>query len=193
MTDKEEYVEAPAPESYAAKFAAAEVSNHSGSATHIPESSIEENLEHEMEHETKEQAVLDIEMAKGKVSKTEPESRRWVVLATATLGALFVSLQGSALIVALPDLMQNLNVRVSALSTPSPPGSHPDTFPYLVSPTLTSHMLYWDCTRGSTTERALQMALRKKKSGCANHGVKHNGAPLFDHFRSILPPSSGCC
>lgn len=118
MADKQEYVESPSPESNAAKFAAAELSNHSGSATHVPESSIEENLEHEMEHETKEQAALDIEMAKGKISKKEPESRRWIVLATATLGALFVSLQGSALIVALPDLMQNLNVTFSAPSTP---------------------------------------------------------------------------
>ncbi|GJJ68754.1 hypothetical protein EMPS_01100 [Entomortierella parvispora] len=110
MADKQEYVEGTVPESNASKFAAAELSNHSGSATHIPESSIEENLEHELEHETKEQAALDIEMAKGKISKTEPEYRRWIVLATATLGALFVSLQGSALIVALPDLMQNLNI-----------------------------------------------------------------------------------
>ncbi|KAF9349069.1 hypothetical protein BGX26_012584 [Mortierella sp. AD094] len=69
---------------------------------------IAEGLKHEMEHETKEQAALDIEMAKAR--KTEPPSRRWIVLATATLGALFVSLQGSALIVALPDLMSHLNI-----------------------------------------------------------------------------------
>jgi hypothetical protein len=86
----------------------AAVSVHSGSATNISDP-IAENLRYEMEHETKEQAALDIEMAKAR--KMEPPSRRWIVLATATLGALFVSLQGSALIVALPDLMQNLNVR----------------------------------------------------------------------------------
>ncbi|KAF9995843.1 hypothetical protein BGZ80_011056 [Entomortierella chlamydospora] len=69
---------------------------------------IAESLKHEMEHETKEQAALDIEMAKAR--KIEPPSRRWIVLATATLGALFVSLQGSALIVALPDLMTHLSI-----------------------------------------------------------------------------------
>lgn len=40
----------------------------------------------------------------------EPPMRRWIVLGVATLGGLLVSLQGSALIVALPDLMQNLNI-----------------------------------------------------------------------------------
>ncbi|KAG0358868.1 major facilitator superfamily domain-containing protein [Gamsiella multidivaricata] len=98
MTDKHEYVE---------EVAIPSASSHSGSATNFSDP-IVENLRHEMEHETKEQAALDIEMAKAR--KTEPPSRRWIVLATATLGALFVSLQGSALIVALPDLMQNLNI-----------------------------------------------------------------------------------
>ncbi|KAF8985842.1 hypothetical protein BGZ46_001393 [Entomortierella lignicola] len=74
------------------------------------EPSIERELEHEMEHQNKEQAALDLEMAKAQKPKSEPASRRWIVLATATLGALFVSLQGSALIVALPDLMQNLDI-----------------------------------------------------------------------------------
>ncbi|KAF9945858.1 hypothetical protein BGZ65_010282, partial [Modicella reniformis] len=73
-------------------------STHSGSATNVSDT-IAENLRHEMEHETKEQAELDIEMAKAR--KMKPPSRRWIVLATATLGALFVSLQGFA----LPDLM----------------------------------------------------------------------------------------
>ena len=96
MTDKQEYLEG-----------AATGSNHSSSVS----GTIAENLRHEMEHETKEQAALDIEMAKARKTSQEPASRRWIVLATATLGALFVSLQGSALVVALPDLMQNLNVR----------------------------------------------------------------------------------
>ncbi|KAF9954615.1 hypothetical protein BGZ70_010507, partial [Mortierella alpina] len=95
MADKQEYLEGTAS-----------VSNHSSS---VP-STIAENLRHEMEHETKEQAALDIEMAKARKTNQEPASRRWIVLATATLGALFVSLQGSALVVALPDLMQNLNI-----------------------------------------------------------------------------------
>ncbi|KAF9366675.1 hypothetical protein BGX34_010350 [Mortierella sp. NVP85] len=89
------------------EVSSAALSVHSGSATNISDP-IAENLRYGMEHETKEQAALDIEMAKAK--KMEPPSRRWIVLATATLGALFVSLQGSALIVALPDLMQNLNI-----------------------------------------------------------------------------------
>ncbi|KAK3828499.1 MAG: major facilitator superfamily domain-containing protein [Benniella sp.] len=89
------------------EVSSAAVSVHSGSATNISDP-IAENLRYGMEHETKEQAALDIEMAKAR--KIEPPSRRWIVLATATLGALFVSLQGSALIVALPDLMQNLNI-----------------------------------------------------------------------------------
>ncbi|KAI8361212.1 major facilitator superfamily domain-containing protein [Mortierella sp. GBAus27b] len=82
-------------------------STHSDSVTNVSDP-IAENLRRSMEHESKEQAALDIEMAKAK--KLEPPSRRWIVLATATLGALFVSLQGSALIVALPDLMQNLDI-----------------------------------------------------------------------------------
>lgn len=97
MTSKQEHIVLPAG-----------ASNHSGSGTDVSDP-IAENLHYGMEHETKEQAELDIEMAKAR--KIEPPSRRWIVLATATLGALFVSLQGSALIVALPDLMQNLNVR----------------------------------------------------------------------------------
>ncbi|KAG0320122.1 hypothetical protein BGZ99_004681 [Dissophora globulifera] len=60
------------------------------------------------DHQTSEQAQLDI--VENKAQKLEPPSRRWIVLATATLGALFVSLQGSALIVALPDLMKNLDI-----------------------------------------------------------------------------------
>ncbi|KAG0045312.1 hypothetical protein BGZ83_009447 [Gryganskiella cystojenkinii] len=107
--DKQEHVE-DSELSNAARFAAAEHSSNSGSGTHIPDESIEENLEYEMGHETKEQAELDVEMAKARISKREPPSRRWIVLATATLGALFVSLQGSALIVALPDLMKNLDI-----------------------------------------------------------------------------------
>ncbi|KAF8923884.1 major facilitator superfamily domain-containing protein [Dissophora ornata] len=98
MSEKHEYTQEVAP---------AETSSLSGSATNVSDT-IAENLRHEMEHETKEQAALDIEMAKAR--KTEPPSRRWIVLATATLGALFVSLQGSALIVALPDLMKNLDI-----------------------------------------------------------------------------------
>ncbi|KAI1311623.1 hypothetical protein EDD11_003331 [Mortierella claussenii] len=92
---------------YAEEATVPGTSAHSGSITNISDT-IAENLRHEMEHETSEQAALDIEMAKAR--KTEPPSRRWIVLATATLGALFVSLQGSALIVALPDLMKNLNI-----------------------------------------------------------------------------------
>ncbi|KAG0360598.1 major facilitator superfamily domain-containing protein [Gamsiella multidivaricata] len=72
--------------------------------------SMEQNLEYELEHQNKEQMALDLEMSKAHRPKTEPPSRRWIVLATATLGALFVSLQGSALIVALPDLMRSLNI-----------------------------------------------------------------------------------
>src|SRR3954467_5453870 len=44
------------------------------------------------------------------ISHHEPPSRRWIVLAVATLGGLLVALQSSALIVALPDLMNNLNI-----------------------------------------------------------------------------------
>ncbi|KAF9949633.1 hypothetical protein BGZ72_008610 [Mortierella alpina] len=95
MADKQEYVEGTAG-----------VSNHSSQVSNM----IAKNLDHEMEHETKEQAALDIEMAKATKTNQEPVSRRWIVLATATLGALFVSLQGSALVVALPELMQNLNI-----------------------------------------------------------------------------------
>ncbi|KAF9429751.1 hypothetical protein BGZ76_001123 [Entomortierella beljakovae] len=97
MADKSEYIEETVPGA----------SNLSTSATNVSDT-VAESLKHELEHETKEQAALDIEMAKAR--KTEPPSRRWIVLATATLGALFVSLQGSALIVALPELMGNLNV-----------------------------------------------------------------------------------
>ncbi|KAG0025182.1 hypothetical protein BGZ82_010164 [Podila clonocystis] len=96
MTDKQEYVE---------ETAAASI--NSSSATNVAVSVLEAP-QLDLSHESKEQAALDIEMAKA--SKTEPPSRRWIVLATATLGALFVSLQGSALIVALPDLMQHLDI-----------------------------------------------------------------------------------
>lgn len=99
MADKQEYIEGKAE------------SHNSGSVTNVSDT-IAENLRHEMEHETTEQAELDIEMSKGLKTNQEPPSRRWIVLATATLGALFVSLQGSALIVALPDLMKNLNVNI---------------------------------------------------------------------------------
>ncbi|KAF9912745.1 hypothetical protein BX616_010263 [Lobosporangium transversale] len=97
MADKQEYV------------AEAEV----GIAESNVSDTIAENLRYEAEHETKEQAALDIEMAKAR--KMEPPSRRWIVLATATLGALFVSLQGSALIVALPDLMKHLNINFTTI------------------------------------------------------------------------------
>lgn len=92
-------------------------SDYSGSAAHLggpvggdelPSSKLERTTS--MEHQNKAQASLDVEMAKARISKTEPPSRRWIVLTTATLGALFVSLQGSALIVALPDLMRELDV-----------------------------------------------------------------------------------
>ncbi|KAF9131480.1 hypothetical protein BGX30_013089 [Mortierella sp. GBA39] len=96
MTDKQEYVEET-------------VATLAGSISDIS-GTIAENLHQSLDHETKEQAALDIEMAKARKSTQEPPSRRWIVLATATLGALFVSLQGSALIVALPDLMKNLNI-----------------------------------------------------------------------------------
>lgn len=96
MTDKQEYVEET-------------VATPAGSTSDIS-GTIAENLHQSLDHETKEQAALDIEMAKARKSTQEPPSRRWIVLATATLGALFVSLQGSALIVALPDLMKHLNV-----------------------------------------------------------------------------------
>jgi len=99
MADKQDYIEGTAE------------SNNSGSVTNVSDT-IAENLRHEMEHETREQAELDIEMSKAQKTNQEPPSRRWIVLATATLGALFVSLQGSALIVALPDLMKNLNVNI---------------------------------------------------------------------------------
>jgi hypothetical protein len=68
-----------------------------------------------MEHQNEAQVSLDVEMAKARISKTEPPSRRWIVLATATLGALFVSLQGSALIVALPELMRDLDVSLKKM------------------------------------------------------------------------------
>lgn len=96
MSDKREYVEE-----------AAATSINSSSATNVAVSVLE-TPQLDLSHESKEQAALDVEMAKAR--KTEPPSRRWIVLATATLGALFVSLQGSALIVALPDLMQNLDI-----------------------------------------------------------------------------------
>ncbi|KAG0326435.1 hypothetical protein BG000_001410 [Podila horticola] len=96
MSDKQEYVEETAATSI-----------NSSSATNVAVSVLEAP-QLDLSHESKEQAALDIEMAKAR--KTEPPSRRWIVLATATLGALFVSLQGSALIVALPDLMQHLNI-----------------------------------------------------------------------------------
>ncbi|KAF8973407.1 hypothetical protein BGZ46_009923 [Entomortierella lignicola] len=84
-----------------------------GTSTLSVSDTITEGLKHELEHESKEQAALDIEMAKAR--KIEPPSRRWIVLATATLGALFVSLQGSALIVALPDLMKNLDINFATI------------------------------------------------------------------------------
>ncbi|KAF9541301.1 hypothetical protein EC957_003257 [Mortierella hygrophila] len=96
MADKQEYVEET-------------VATLAGSTSDIS-GTIAENLHQSLDHETKEQAALDIEMAKARKSTQEPPSRRWIVLATATLGALFVSLQGSALIVALPDLMKNLDI-----------------------------------------------------------------------------------
>ncbi|KAG0063157.1 hypothetical protein BGZ90_002798 [Linnemannia elongata] len=96
MSDKQEYVE--------------ETVVTSADSTSDISGTIAENLHQSLDHETKEQAALDIEMAKARKSTQEPPSRRWIVLATATLGALFVSLQGSALIVALPDLMKNLNI-----------------------------------------------------------------------------------
>ncbi|KAG0341508.1 hypothetical protein BG005_002933, partial [Podila minutissima] len=96
MSDKQEYVEETAATSI-----------NSSSATNVAVSVLEAP-QLDLSHESKEQAALDIEMAKAR--KTEPPSRRWIVLATATLGALFVSLQGSALIVALPDLMQHLDI-----------------------------------------------------------------------------------
>ncbi|KAF9302326.1 hypothetical protein BGZ74_005501 [Mortierella antarctica] len=89
-------------------------SNYSGS-TNTVDDSIADNLAYEMEHETKVQTQLDIEMAKAHKTTTEPPSRRWIVLATATLGALFVSLQGSALIVGLPDLMQGLDITFTTI------------------------------------------------------------------------------
>ncbi|KAF9129198.1 hypothetical protein BGW39_004390 [Mortierella sp. 14UC] len=96
MADKQEYVEAS-------------VATPAGSTSDVS-GTIAENLHQSLDHETKEQAALDIEMAKARKPNQEPPSRRWIVLATATLGALFVSLQGSALIVALPDLMKHLNI-----------------------------------------------------------------------------------
>ncbi|KAF9357574.1 hypothetical protein BGX26_003470 [Mortierella sp. AD094] len=113
MSEKYEYGEEPVTSGSLAS--GVETLNHSGNETHIIENveadpSVEANLQYEMEHQNKEQAELDLEMAKANKPKSEPESRRWIVLATATLGALFVSLQGSALIVALPDLMRNLDI-----------------------------------------------------------------------------------
>ncbi|KAG0284934.1 hypothetical protein BGZ96_010739 [Linnemannia gamsii] len=112
MTDKQEYVEnMDDPSSRTIG------SDYSGSAAHLgepaggddlPSSKLERTTS--MEHQNKAQASLDVEMAKARISNTEPPSRRWIVLATATLGALFVSLQGSALIVALPDLMRELDI-----------------------------------------------------------------------------------
>lgn len=108
--DKQEYVQQEVNES-------AEVSNHSGSTNTVvmEDDGIAANLAYEMEHETKVQTQLDIEMAKARKATTEPPSRRWIVLATATLGALFVSLQGSALIVALPDLMKGLDITFTTI------------------------------------------------------------------------------
>lgn len=112
MTDKQEYAERL--DNPSSKITG---SDHSGSATDIggPVSGVElssSKLERttSMDHQNRAQASLDVEMAKARISKSEPPSRRWIVLATATLGALFVSLQGSALIVALPDLMRDLDV-----------------------------------------------------------------------------------
>ncbi|KAF9585408.1 hypothetical protein BGW38_002519 [Lunasporangiospora selenospora] len=98
MTDKQEYIGPTAG-----------ASSLSDSFTNVAES-ITDNMGQKLEHQSHEQAALDIEMAKARKSTQEPPSRRWIVLAIATLGALFVSLQGSALIVALPDLMKNLNI-----------------------------------------------------------------------------------
>ncbi|KAG0032312.1 hypothetical protein BGZ81_011185 [Podila clonocystis] len=106
--DKQEYVQ------QVVNGKSAEVSNHTGS-TNTVDDSITENLAYEMEHESKVQTELDIEMAKARKTTTEPPSRRWIVLATATLGALFVSLQGSALIVGLPDLMQGLDITFTTI------------------------------------------------------------------------------
>ncbi|OAQ24084.1 MFS general substrate transporter [Linnemannia elongata AG-77] len=112
MTDKQEYAERL--DNPSSKITG---SDHSGSATNIggPGSGVElssSKLERttSMDHQNRAQASLDVEMAKARISKSEPPSRRWIVLATATLGALFVSLQGSALIVALPDLMRDLDI-----------------------------------------------------------------------------------
>ncbi|KAF9332984.1 hypothetical protein BG006_004113 [Podila minutissima] len=106
--DKQEYVQ------QAVNGESVEFSNHSGSTNTVGDS-IADNLAHEMEHETKVQTQLDIEMAKAHKTTTKPPSRRWIVLATATLGALFVSLQGSALIVSLPDLMQGLDITFTTI------------------------------------------------------------------------------
>lgn len=113
MADKQEYAEhLDDPSSRATG------SDHTGSATDIGGPAGSEELSSSklerttsMDHQNKAQTSLDVEMAKARISKSEPPSRRWIVLATATLGALFVSLQGSALIVALPDLMRELDVR----------------------------------------------------------------------------------
>ncbi|KAF9114744.1 hypothetical protein BGX27_009968 [Mortierella sp. AM989] len=108
MTDKREYDEELG--TAGSSTSRIETLSHPGNESRTIEggSSIEDNLQYEMGHQNKEQAALDLEMAKA--HKTEPESRRWIVLAIATLGALLVSLQGSALIVALPDLMKNLDI-----------------------------------------------------------------------------------
>ncbi|KAG0003299.1 hypothetical protein BGZ80_000999 [Entomortierella chlamydospora] len=113
MSEKQEHSEEPV--TAGSLGSGVETLDPTGNETHIVDNiqadpSIEENLKYEMGHQNKEQAALDVEMAKAHKPKSEPPSRRWIVLATATLGALFVSLQGSALIVALPDLMQNLNI-----------------------------------------------------------------------------------
>ncbi|KAF8938458.1 major facilitator superfamily domain-containing protein [Dissophora ornata] len=117
MSEKHEYVEDPA--TAGSSTSKVETLNYPESVTHHRDAdidpSIEENLEYEMGHQNKEQAALDIEMAKARRSTAEPPARRWIVLATATLGALFVSLQGSALIVALPDLMQSLDIDFSTI------------------------------------------------------------------------------
>ncbi|KAF9927052.1 hypothetical protein FBU30_003514 [Linnemannia zychae] len=111
MCDKQEYVED--------QFPSVTESDHSGLATHIGGlTNADEAINNasklgrtaSMEHQDKAQASLDVEMAKARISKSEPSYRRWIVLATATLGALLVSLQGSALIVALPDLMRELDI-----------------------------------------------------------------------------------
>lgn len=106
--DKQEYVQ------QVVNGESVEFSSHSGS-TNTVDDSIADNLAYEMEHETKVQTQLDIEMAKAHKTTTEPPSRRWIVLATATLGALFVSLQGSALIVGLPDLMKGLDITFTTI------------------------------------------------------------------------------